>query len=241
MNRISRLVVAALGSAAILSVAVAQRGPQTPQQQAEQAVKTRQGLFDVQGYAFGPVGAMLKEAPFDAAVVKKAAARLQVTAGMIAELFQPDTRKFQVTTKAKESVWSNKADFDKKATDLQTAVSGSRSGRRQRGPCGDSEGCQARWAARARVAMTISGKSEAAFDAASEIPTRRSRSADYMVLLDAAGAPANIKYTRPPLAAIAIAARHRSDPRMAWSAGTISPDFQPVTMAGTSLSFFANV
>jgi len=122
MNRISRLVVAALGSAAILSVAVAQRGPQTPQQQAEQAVKTRQGLFDVQGYAFGPVGAMLKEAPFDAAVVQKAAARLQVTAGMIAELFQPDTRNFQVTTKAKESVWSNKADFDKKITDLQTAA-----------------------------------------------------------------------------------------------------------------------
>jgi len=122
MNRMSLLVLAALGSATVLTVAVAQRGPQTPQEQAEQAVKTRQGLFDVQGFAFGPVAAMLKEAPFDAAVAQKAAARLQVTAGMITEVFQFDTRKFQVTTKAKEAIWSDKAGFDKKATDLQAAA-----------------------------------------------------------------------------------------------------------------------
>jgi cytochrome c556 len=122
MNRMSLLVLAMLGSATILSVAVAQRGPQTPQEQAEQAAKTRQGLFDVQGFAFGPVAAMLKEAPFDASVAQKAAARLQVTAGMIPDVFQLDTRKFQVTTKAKETIWSDKAGFDKKTTDLQTAV-----------------------------------------------------------------------------------------------------------------------
>lgn len=122
MNRRSLMLLAVLGSATILSVAVAQRGPQTPQEQAEQATKTRQGLFDVQGFAFGPVAAMLKEAPFDAAVVQKAAARLQVTSGMISEVFQLDTRKFQVTTKAKETIWSDKAGFDKKATDLQTAT-----------------------------------------------------------------------------------------------------------------------
>ena len=122
MLRMSLLVLTALGSATILSVAVAQRGPQTPQEQAEQAAKTRQGLFDVQGFAFGPVAAMLKEAPFDASVAQKAAARLQVTAGMIPDVFQLDTRKFQVTTKAKETIWSDKAGFDKKTTDLQTAV-----------------------------------------------------------------------------------------------------------------------
>ena len=122
MNRMSLLVLTMLGSATILSVAVAQRGPQTPQEQAEQAAKTRQGLFDVQGFAFGPVAAMLKEAPFDASVAQKAAARLQVTAGMIPDVFQLDTRKFQVTTKAKETIWSDKAGFDKKTTDLQTAV-----------------------------------------------------------------------------------------------------------------------
>jgi cytochrome c556 len=122
MNRIALMALAALGSAAVISVAIAQRGPQTPEQQAEQAVKTRQGLFEVQGFAFGPVGAMLKDAPFDAAVVQKEAARVQVTAGMIAEVFQFDTRKFQVSTKAKETIWSNKSDFDKKITDLQTAA-----------------------------------------------------------------------------------------------------------------------
>ncbi len=124
MSRISLMVLATLGSATVLSVAVAQRGPQTPQEQAEQSTKTRQGLFDVQGFAFGPVAAMLKDAPFDAAVAQKAAARLQVTAGLIPDVFQFDTRKFPVTTKAKETIWSDKAGFDKKATDLQTAAAG---------------------------------------------------------------------------------------------------------------------
>ena len=122
MNRISTLMLAVLGSATVLSIALAQHGPQTPQQEAEQAAKTRQGLFDVQGFAFGPVGAMLKDAPFDAAVVQKEAARIQMTAGMIPEVFQFDTRKFQVTTKAREAVWNNRPDFIKKANDLRTAA-----------------------------------------------------------------------------------------------------------------------
>lgn len=69
-----------------------------------------------------PVGAMLKGAPVDAAFAQKEAARIQMTAGMIPEVFQFDTRKFKVTTKARETVWGKKSDFDKKASDLQTAA-----------------------------------------------------------------------------------------------------------------------
>jgi cytochrome c556 len=101
---------------------MAQGGPQTPQQQAEKAVKVRQGLFEVQSFAFGPVGAMLKGTPVDAAVVQKQAARVQVTASMIPDVFQADTHSMQLTTKAKPSIWSKKSDFDKKASDLQTAA-----------------------------------------------------------------------------------------------------------------------
>jgi cytochrome c556 len=109
---------------AAVSIAVAQNAPPTPEKQAEKAVETRQGLFNVQAFAFGPVGAMLKgTAPVDAAVVQKEAARLQVTSSMITEMFQLDTRKFKTHTQAKDSIWTDQADFGKKADDLHnTAV-----------------------------------------------------------------------------------------------------------------------
>jgi cytochrome c556 len=112
-----------LCATAAVSVSRAQVGsPPTPQQEAEKAVKTRQGLFDVQAFAFGPVGAMLKGAPFDAATAQKAGARVAMTAGLIPEVFKLDTRKFQVQTKARESIWTQSTDFAKKASDLENAA-----------------------------------------------------------------------------------------------------------------------
>ncbi len=122
MNGKLKLGLAALCSVTALSVSVAQNAPQTPEQQAEAAVKTRKAVFDVQAFSFGPVGAMLKGAPFDAEKAAKAAARIQVTASMIPEVFQMDTRKFMVMTKAREGIWTNKSDFDAKAKDLQNAA-----------------------------------------------------------------------------------------------------------------------
>jgi len=122
MNGLSKLGLAALCSVAALSVARAQPAPPTPEQQAENATLTRQGLFKVQSFSFGPVGGMLRGAPFNAAAAEKAAARVQVTAGLIPEVFNFDTRKFQVKTKAREGIWTNKADFDAKAKDLQDAA-----------------------------------------------------------------------------------------------------------------------
>jgi len=52
-------------------------------------------------------------------VVQKAAQRVEFTSGMISEVFANDTRKFQVETKAREGIWTNKSDFDAKAKDLQ--------------------------------------------------------------------------------------------------------------------------
>ena len=122
MNGFSKLGWAAIGSLAALSVAVGQPAPPTPEQQAENATLTRQGLFKVQAFSFGPVGAMLKGAPFDAAVAQKAGARIQITAGLIPDVFQTDTRKFPVKTKAREGIWTSKSDFDQKAKDLQDAA-----------------------------------------------------------------------------------------------------------------------
>ncbi|HUN75886.1 MAG TPA: cytochrome c [Steroidobacteraceae bacterium] len=123
MNRVSKLGCAALSVAAI-SIAFAQNGPPNPQQRAEMALKVRQGLFDVQSFAFAPVGAMLKGAPFNADAAVTAAKRIQVTASMIPDVFKDDTSKFTLKTRARAGIWTNMADFTQKAHDLQQAAAG---------------------------------------------------------------------------------------------------------------------
>lgn len=121
--RMVTLAAVAVLSAGSVGLAQGPGGPPpTPEQQARKAIETRQGLFNLQGFTFGPVGAMLKGAPLDAALVQKEAARLRMEAGLIPEVFQLDTHKFQLLSKARDTIWSNKAAFDKKADDLQVAA-----------------------------------------------------------------------------------------------------------------------
>ena len=115
--------VAAIGSLIIASAAMAQGAPPTPEQKMATTVLTRQGLFKVQAFVFGPVGGMLRGAPFNAAVAQKAGERIQVTAGLIPEVFATDTHTYTGTpTKAREGIWTNKSDFDAKAGDLVKAA-----------------------------------------------------------------------------------------------------------------------
>ena len=125
MNGFTRIGLAAVGSLIVASAAMAQGAPAppTPEQKAATAVLTRQGLFKIQAFVFGPVGGMLRGAPFDAAVVEKAAERLEVTGALIPEVFVTDTHTFTATpTKAREGIWTNKSDFDGKAGDLVKAA-----------------------------------------------------------------------------------------------------------------------
>jgi cytochrome c556 len=124
MNGFTRIGLAAVGSLIVASAAMAQgAAPPTPEQKAQTAVLTRQGLFKIQAFVFGPVGGMLRGAPFDAAVVQKAAERLEVTGGLIPEVFALDTHTYTGTpTKAREGIWTNKSDFDGKANDLVKAA-----------------------------------------------------------------------------------------------------------------------
>ena len=117
-----------MGAAALLvlapmSATLAQDAPASPEEQAQQAVDLRQSLFRLIGYSFGPVGGMLKnKVPFDAAVAQKSAARLEVLTPMISDMFQNDTRKFTLKTKAREGIWTNKSDFQAKNDDLVKAA-----------------------------------------------------------------------------------------------------------------------
>lgn len=64
------------------------------------------------GWSVGPMGAMVKkEAPFDAAVFSKQAARVTALAGMVDDLFKEDLRAFDLKTEAKPTIWDDQADF----------------------------------------------------------------------------------------------------------------------------------
>lgn len=122
MRKLFMLGLTATCALGATSSVLAQDAPPTPEQQAQRAVDLRQGLFKVQAFSFAPTGAMLKGAPFDAAVVLKSAVRIEATSGLISEVFQTDTRKFQLKTKARDSIWTSKADFDAKANNLVQAA-----------------------------------------------------------------------------------------------------------------------
>ena len=59
---------------------------------------------------------------FNADVVKKNAANIAGLAPMIPALFANDTREFDVETRALDTIWTNKADFDSHAQQLVDAA-----------------------------------------------------------------------------------------------------------------------
>ena len=126
MNRFVKSSLIALCALASTSAVLAQEGggPPTPEQQAEQAVLTRQGLLKVVGFYMAPLGGMLKnKIPFDATKAGNSAAHIAQLGGMIPDVFVFDTSKAtSVKTKAKDGIWTNKADFDSKADDLVKAA-----------------------------------------------------------------------------------------------------------------------
>jgi cytochrome c556 len=125
MNVFSKVALAVAGSLVVSTAVMAQGAPQqTPEQQAAAAVKARKAVFDVISMANGPIGALARpNAPApDAAAVTKAAQRLQALAPMISEAFARDTHGVTGDTKARDAIWTNKADFDAKAAELGKAA-----------------------------------------------------------------------------------------------------------------------
>src|SRR6185312_3005089 len=109
MNVVSKLGLGALCFFAMVSVGLTQSAPTTPDGQAQAAVKLRKALFDVQSYAYTPMQAFLKGAPFNAMAAQTAAQRIEMTSSMIPEVFKLDTRKFHVMTRALDGIWTNMA------------------------------------------------------------------------------------------------------------------------------------
>lgn len=126
MNRFVKSSLIALCALASTSAVIAQEGggPPTPEQQAEQAVLTRQGLLKVVGFYMGPLGGMLKnKVPFDAAKAGDSATHIAQLGSMIPDVFVFDTRSATaVKTKAREGIWTNSSDFKSKADGLVQAA-----------------------------------------------------------------------------------------------------------------------
>lgn len=123
MKRLMTLCFATALTVASFATIAAEPAPPSPEQAANNAIATRQGLFKLIGYNFGPVGGMLRgRVPFDAALVARNSARIEVLGGMIAELHQNDTRKVgTLKTTALDAVWTDAADFKTKADNMVKA------------------------------------------------------------------------------------------------------------------------
>lgn len=87
----------------------------------EDVVKYRQSVYNIIGWNFKPIGAMMKgEAPFDAAAVARHAQYVEMLSKALPEGFTKGTGPDVVkNTEAKAEIWSKSAEFDSKMKDFQ--------------------------------------------------------------------------------------------------------------------------
>ncbi len=130
MNRLTRFgVVAAIlaGSAMAFSQAPPGGGPggPNPEAAARSAIEARQAIFKLIGTQSGAIGGINRpNAPApDLAAVARSAARIQMLADMIPELFTANpTAPASVRTRALPAIWTGAADFKAKAEALSKAA-----------------------------------------------------------------------------------------------------------------------
>jgi cytochrome c556 len=131
MNRLTRISLAAAfvaGSALAFSQAppgAGPGGPPNPEAAARSAIEARQSIFKLIGTQNGAIGGLNRpNAPApDLAVVARSAARIQMLADMIPELFTANpTAPASMRTRALPVIWTGAADFKAKAEALSKAA-----------------------------------------------------------------------------------------------------------------------
>jgi len=94
----------------------------TSAKHAEAATEYRQAMFQLVRSNMGPLGGMAKGAlPFDESVMMTNAVRLEQLADMMTDYLKVDTRKFDVDTETKDSLWDNFSDVESKIAALKDA------------------------------------------------------------------------------------------------------------------------
>jgi len=88
----------------------------------EDLVKQRKAALTLVGKYFGPIGAMVQgKAPYDAKIVARNAAYLEVLSSMPWDGFAASTDGVK-DTRAKPEIYKEKAKFDQAAMDMQSAL-----------------------------------------------------------------------------------------------------------------------
>jgi cytochrome c556 len=114
MKRIALTGAVLLGS--LISFNAVTAAELSPEEQAAADVATRQSVFHLLSFSNG---ALRPGANFNVDAAKVAAQRIALLGGMIPEVFAHDTSGTAgLTTRANDTIWASKADFDQLANDL---------------------------------------------------------------------------------------------------------------------------
>ena len=115
------LILAAAATALFGSVALTTT-PALAVDSAASAIEARKAIFKRMESNMRPLAAIARgRAPADKATMERHSAAIASAARQISGAFRTNTASSSVETEAKDSIWSNKADFDAKAARLVTA------------------------------------------------------------------------------------------------------------------------
>ncbi len=139
MKRI--VMTGALLLSSLVSLNTFAAAPPTPEEAAAAAVGTRQAVFKLLAFSNGVLGGMARGAPYDADAAILATNRIEMLAGMIPAVFASDTTTVAhgATTRASDTIWASKADFDQLAADLAAAAVAARGMLEAQGEAGVAE------------------------------------------------------------------------------------------------------
>ena len=120
---ISRKMMVALAGAASFAAAVSvQSTSVTAADSAAQAIEERQALLKSMGDSMRPLAAIARgRAEADKAVMTRHANNVAAKARGLSVAFAMDTRRSGIASDSLPAIWTNKADFDRKAAALVTA------------------------------------------------------------------------------------------------------------------------
>lgn len=126
MKLFSKAIIAVSAATLLSSFAVAGDVKEAfSAKHANAATQYRQAIFQLVRSNMGPLGGMAKGAlPFDESVMQTNAVRLEQLADMMGDYLAVDTRKFNVDTGAKDAMWEDFSDVEKKVMALKTAAQG---------------------------------------------------------------------------------------------------------------------
>ena len=116
------IVVGAVAACISSATFAAEVKSASSEKHAKAATQYRQAIFQLVRSNMGPLGGMAKGAlPFDESVMKTNAVRLEQLADMMSDYMSVDTREFSVETGAKDAIWENFSDVEKKIMALKAA------------------------------------------------------------------------------------------------------------------------